>query len=476
MRDTSSRHVERNAVAGLSAGAAVALCSVFAGLYGGLGLPLSEAALAAFVAGAAVLAIGTRLHVRDNRRMRVALQNMTQGLCMFDRDERLVLCNHRYIEMYGLPDSIANGVTLTELLRARTAAGSFSREIDEYRRGLLAALAEGRVTANEIAAPGGRTVLVTNRPMPGGGWVATHEDVTERRAAERERIGMQQMQAHRDRIDSAIAGFRRRAEELLRTVADGAVAMRQSAGALLDSSDRTAQRAGGALTASNEATGNVEGAAAAADELSRSIGEIGRQLDITAAMVGAATGEAAETNGQIAKLAQAAQKIGDVINLIRAIAAQTNLLALNATIEAARAGEAGKGFSVVAAEVKSLAVQTSRATEDISLLIKAVQAATAGAVGAIGRIAGRMKEIDGCTTAVSASVAQQNSATSEISHNVAAAAGGARLVVSVLDEVADAAVATRRSADEVLAASQAVEAASAALREDVEEFLRSVAA
>ena len=124
----------------------------------------------------------------------------------------------------------------------------------------------------------------------------------------------------------------------------------------------------------------------------------------TTDIVRAAVGEAQGTNEQIAALAQAAQKIGDVIKLIRAIAGQTNLLALNATIEAARAGEAGKGFAVVASEVKSLAVQTAKATEDISQADRRVQSATRGAVGAIGRISGRMQEIDSCATAVSAAV------------------------------------------------------------------------
>jgi methyl-accepting chemotaxis protein len=306
--------------------------------------------------------------------------------------------------------------------------------------------------------------------------VATHEDITERRSAERERIGMQQQQAQREAVEEAIRGFRQRVEDLLRTVTDGAMAMRSTAGVLLESSGRTAKCAESALSASNEASTNVHTAASAADELTGSIGEIGRQLDLTTHIVGAAVGEATRTNAQIAALAAAAQKIGDVIKLIRAIAGQTNLLALNATIEAARAGEAGKGFAVVAAEVKSLAVQTARATEDISVLIKSVQAATGGAVDAIGRISARMTEIDSCATAVSASVAQQSSATSEISHNVNGAADGARVVVAVLDEVTEAAGETRRSAEHVLAASEAVESAAAALRGEVEGFLKRVAA
>ncbi|MEI9803932.1 MAG: methyl-accepting chemotaxis protein [Pseudolabrys sp.] len=138
----------------------------------------------------------------------------------------------------------------------------------------------------------------------------------------------------------------------------------------------------------------------AADELSNSIAEIGHRVSQTAEVVRVAVGEAQTTNKDIDTLAKAAQKIGDVIKLIRSIAGQTNLLALNATIEAARAGEAGRGFAVVASEVKSLAVQTAKATEDIASQILEVQNSTDKAVEAIGRIANRMQEIDGYTSAV----------------------------------------------------------------------------
>ena len=189
-----------------------------------------------------------------------------------------------------------------------------------------------------------------------------------------------------------------------------------------------------------------------------------------------AVGEAHGTNREIDALAQAARKIGDVIKLIRDIAGQTNLLALNATIEAARAGDSGKGFAVVAAEVKSLAVQTAKATEDISSLITAVQSETTGAVAAIGRISSRMQEIDGCAVTVSAAVEEQSAATGEISQNVAGAAGGTRQVVAALGEVAGAATETAQAAEHVLTAAQAVEAAAAELRAEVEGFLARVAA
>jgi methyl-accepting chemotaxis protein len=219
----------------------------------------------------------------------------------------------------------------------------------------------------------------------------------------------------------------------------------------------------------------VQTAAVAADELSRSIAEISRQLMQTSGIVELATKEARATDEEIAGLADGAQKIGDVVKLIRNIAGQTNLLALNATIEAARAGEAGKGFAVVASEVKSLAVQTAKATEDIANHILAVQTSTSGAVEAIRQIAARMQEINTYTAAVAASVEQQNAATGEISHNVTSAAQGTGHVVEVLSEVSKAATETRSSAGVVRDASETVEAAVANLRVEVEDFLAKVA-
>ena len=251
--------------------------------------------------------------------------------------------------------------------------------------------------------------------------------------------------------------------------------MRATAATLFGSSEQTSQRAESAVQAFNEASTNVSTAAVAADELSRSIAEISRQLTHTSNIVGLATEEARATDGEIAGLADGAQKIGDVVKLIRDIAEQTNLLALNATIEAARAGEAGKGFAVVASEVKSLAVQTAKATEDIASHIQAVQDSTSGAVDAIRQIAARMQEINEYTSAVAASVEQQNAATGEISHNVTSAANGTGHVVAVLGEVAGAATETRGSAEVVRDASESVEQAVANLRLEVEDFLAKVA-
>jgi methyl-accepting chemotaxis protein len=440
-------------------------------------ISFSLAALVAMLAMTTTAAFLARKLRLDNLRMRVAINNMSQGLCMFDGNERLVVCNQRYMEMYSLSvDIVKPGCSLQSLLEYRIRNGSFSRDPIAYRRELLSTISAGKTTASEVKSKDGRAISVINRPMPDGGWVATHEDITDRRGAERERVSMQEQQQRRAVIDQAIAAFRRRVEDHLKTVAEGAAAMRCTATTLFSNSGQTSNSADGAVSASNEASTNVETAAVAADELSGSINEIVRQLAKTTEIVRSAVGETQGTNHQISALAQAAQKIGDVIKLIRAIAGQTNLLALNATIEAARAGEAGKGFAVVASEVKSLAVQTAKATEDISRLIMAVQAAISSAVSAISRISGRMQEIDSCATAVSAAVEEQSAATGEISQSVASASDGAKVVVSVLGKVTGAAVQTRQSAENVLTASQAVEAAAVELRREVEGFLSRVAA
>src|SRR5664280_1619475 len=225
--------------------------------------------LAMLLAGNAV----TRRMQVDNRRMHVAINNMSQGLCMFDRHERLVVCNRRYMDLYQLPDKVVKpGRTLASLLEFRIAKGNFSRDPDEYRKGLVAAMAHGETTTAEVKSASGRVVAVINRPMADGGWVATHEDITERRDAERERASMQEQQQRRSIIEQAIAAFRQRVEEHLRTVTDGAMAMRSTASTLLTSFGQTSQRADSAVAASNEASSNVESAAAAADELSSSIG------------------------------------------------------------------------------------------------------------------------------------------------------------------------------------------------------------
>jgi methyl-accepting chemotaxis protein len=366
------------------------------------------------------------------------------------------------------------GCPLRDLLEFRQTNGTFYQDIDQYVASAERRVVQGQIFTNVVEVKG-RVISISNRPIAGGGWVSTHEDITDRRRQEQERDRVAAQDQRRATVEAAIVTFRQRMESMLKTVGDNAAAMRSTSSTLFAASRKASERAEGAVQTSNEASVNVEIAASAAEELSSSIAEISRQLGQTNSLVEIAVGEAGTTNEEFDGLANAAQKIGDVVKLIQDVAGQTNLLALNATIEAARAGEAGRGFAVVASEVKSLAVQTAKATDEISGQIAAVQASTRSAVAAIGRIVDRMNEISRFTSAAAASVQQQDAATSEISQNVAGAAHGAKDIVAVLNDVAGAATETRGSAETVLAASEAVATAAGDLRTEVEGFLQKVA-
>jgi methyl-accepting chemotaxis protein len=282
-------------------------------------------------------------------------------------------------------------------------------------------------------------------------------------------------QRRRGAIDTAIAAFRTKMETLLKTFGDSAAAMKSTAVTLSAASNHTSQCAESAVAASHEASTGVRTAAGAADELSSSIAEIA-PADHADQHRRAHGGRRGQATNEMNTLAVTAQKSATSSSSIQTIAEQTNLLALNATIEAARAGEAGCGFAVVASEVKSLAVQTGKATEAIVGQILAVQSSTASAVESIRRITQRMQEIAHYATGVAASIEEQSAATSHISSNVASAAQATQSMGTVLDDVAGAATQTSMSAEVVLDASRSVEAAIADLRGHVEAFLAGVAA
>jgi methyl-accepting chemotaxis protein len=412
---------------------------------------------------------------RRNLRISLALDNMTQGLCMFNRSARLVICNDPYLDLYGLTREQAYpGCSLRDLLEARQDAGTFSGNIDEYVTKIQQRMTAGK-PCTDVTEVRGRTIAINSRPAPGGGWVSTHEDISDRQRQDQERNSVEAHEQRRAAVEAAIAVFRPRAEAMLKSVGEHAIAMRSTASALFAASSKASQRAEGASDTTGRASMNVEIVAGAAEELAASIAEISRQLEQTNQIVDTAVTEAGSTHGQIGSLAQSAQKIGDVVKLIQDVAEQTNLLALNATIEAARAGDAGRGFAVVASEVKSLAVQTAKATEEIASQVVSVQVSTGAAVEAIGRIAERMKEIASYTSAAAASVRQQQAATGEISHNVMSAAQSSKEIAAVFTDVTDAAAETRGSAETVLATSEAVESAATSLRDEVEGFLQKVA-
>jgi methyl-accepting chemotaxis protein len=470
-------------IAGFAAGIAVFWVFGAEGFSAALNSVPAPAVAVVFAALLAFSALGVAalfLTVRERHRgflSRIALNNMTQGLCMFDSHARLVLCNMRYIEMHLLQrEQLRGGMPLRELLVLRAAQGTFSGDPDAYVVHCLKQVAERRTEHRTIKFQDGRIIALVASPLPRGGWVTTHTDVTEKLAAEEERDSLLEREERRRAIDGHIAAFRGRVENVIKVVGQSAAAMKAAAKSLLTTSDHTLRRAEGAVHGSNEASANVETAAAAAEELSASIKEISRQLGQTSDIVRRAAADATATNDDIANLARIAQRIGDVVKLIQDIAEQTNLLALNATIEAARAGEAGRGFAVVASEVKSLAVQTAKATEEITREISSVQGSTGEAVAAIRAITERMRDINTHTSEVVGAIGQQEVATGEISHNVAGAAVSSKAVVAALGEVASGVTQTRSSAETVLAASEDVEQVAAQLRDEVEAFLRTVAA
>jgi methyl-accepting chemotaxis protein len=445
-----------------------------------LALAIANAALA--VSGMGIVAARMDRHLREqNLQLSVALNKMLQGLCMFDANKRLVVCNSYYTELYRIPPELAKaGTPHDAIISHRVLNGILSGEKSDIAvnktLSALGKLSTETTSSRVDKLADGRLICVTRQPIGGGGWVATHQDITERLLFEKQCDDLTAKETRRASIDTAISSFRERVEGVLKTVSDSASAMKSTASALFGSSEQTSQRAGEVVQASNEASTNVENAAFAASQLSGSITEISLQLGQTIEIVSSAVGKAKATNDEFVGLTRAAQKIGDVVKLIQQIAGQTNLLALNATIEAARAGEAGRGFAVVASEVKSLAVQTAKATEEIAGQILEAQGSTSGAVEAVRSIEKSMGEISTYTSAVAAAISEQSAATGEISRNVASAAQETSKVVAALGEVAGAAIATRTSAEIVLTASQAVENAVGNLRGEVESFLRDVAA
>jgi len=413
---------------------------------------------------------------RDRQRFVTALNHMSQGLCVFDANARLILCNNRYLEMYGMSAAVVTpGCSLRDILEHRQETGSFTGDIDDYLANVFNELAHAEQITKVLQLPDGRKIALTERAMPGGGWVVTHDDVSEQSRLEQRAAALRINEQRRGSIEAAINAFRDQVQSVLRAVGENATTMKSTATALFGISNQTSQHVEGAVASSKEASANVTSAASAADELAGSITEISRQITSTTDIVRETARETQAASQGIIGLAQSAQQIGDIVKLIQSVAGQTNLLALNATIEAARAGEFGRGFAVVASEVKSLAVQTAKATEAIAGQILAVQGATNDTVDAIHRITQRMDDVEHRAATVAAAVEEQNAATAEIAQGVTSAARGTSQAVAVLDSAIMATDETRTAVQTVLSNAESVEAAVHELRSKIETFLKQVA-
>ncbi|MBR1364635.1 MULTISPECIES: methyl-accepting chemotaxis protein [Bradyrhizobium] len=271
-------------------------------------------------------------------------------------------------------------------------------------------------------------------------------------------------------------GFEAAIGEIVETVSSAATELEASASTLSSTAGRAQELATVVASGSEAASTNVHSVASAAEEMSSSVREIGRQVQDSSRIASEAVSQAHATTERVSELSRAASRIGDVVELINAIAGQTNLLALNATIEAARAGEAGRGFAVVASEVKALAEQTAKATGEIGQQVGGIQAATQDSVSAIGEISGTIARLSEIAATIAAAVEQQGAATQEIARNVQQAAQGTQQVSSNVGDVQRGASETGSASSQVLSAAQMLSRDSNRLKLEVGKFLNSVRA
>ncbi|MDB5620779.1 methyl-accepting chemotaxis protein [Tardiphaga sp.] len=298
---------------------------------------------------------------------------------------------------------------------------------------------------------------------------------------DRLRAAQEQQREHtqlerRDMMNALANRFESGVGSVVGAVGSAAGELRHTAQSMAATAEESMQQTAAVASASAEATQSAQAVAAAIEELNASISEIAQQVNESARVAGEAVNQANTTNSEVQSLAEAAQKIGDVVKLISEIAAQTNLLALNATIEAARAGEAGRGFAVVASEVKALATQTSKATDEISTQVNAIQIATRSSVDSIQGITSTIGKVSEIASAIAAAVEEQGAATLEIARNVADAARGTGEVSDNIAGVNDAARETGLAASRVVDSAADLSRNGEDLKTQVDAFLREVRA
>ena len=313
------------------------------------------------------------------------------------------------------------------------------------------------------------------------GSMARKVEIFKKSGIEKQRLEREQVESQKRRQEEEIemknklaSDFEAKVGGIVEDLTSAATALRTMAESLSSTAEQTTDQSASAAAASDQAAANVRAVSASADQLSSSITTISKRLEEASGISQTAVIEADHTNDKIKELADSVNKIGEVVHFIAEIAAQTNLLALNATIEAARAGEAGKGFAVVANEVKNLANQTSKATEEISTQINTVQNNTKGAVDAILKITDTIAHINDVASQIATDVDQQTGNTAEIARNAGQASVGTQEVTNNVTSVKLAADQTGRLSGDVLTSSEQLSRQAALLRKEIGSFLQSV--
>jgi methyl-accepting chemotaxis protein len=297
-----------------------------------------------------------------------------------------------------------------------------------------------------------------------------------REAAEKESAAKSIEAVRRAEMCKLADDFESAVGSMVGTVSNASTELEAAATSLQNAAEATESLTATVASASEDASGNVQSVAGATEELSSSVNEVGRQVLESSKIAAEAVLQAQRTDVRIAQLSQAASRIGDVVKLITAIAEQTNLLALNATIEAARAGDAGRGFAVVAQEVKALASQTAKATEEIGAQIASMQTATQESVAAIKEIGCTIGRISQIASGIAAAVEEQGASTSEIARNLHQAAQATSRVASNVSSVNRGAVETGSASTQVLASARSLSHESHQLKGEVDRFLDMVRA
>jgi len=309
------------------------------------------------------------------------------------------------------------------------------------------------------------------------GEMARAVEIFRQQAMENTRLGDAAAQEHiaKDRrqkaMDAHTQDFGRSISGVMASLSESAIAMRSSVSLVTDSAQRTRATTSVTVESARTSAQDLNSVAAASEQLAQSVGEISRQVTHVTNAVQMAVARARETDAKVTSMSEAADRIGDVVRLIQTVASQTNLLALNATIEAARAGEAGKGFAVVAGEVKALATQTARATDQISSQIVSIRVATTEAVAAVREVGSAITQVEGVATAIAAAVEEQAAATRKITSNVQKLSSSTMAAAGAMDEVLSIAESTDASSVSALQVAEQVGRTAETLRREVTDFL-----